>query len=270
MFNGLGDWFENRTAFTFNIIAKPASTIVGSGFLFLVSNTTHTTPHYRFGVWFSTTGFAWYINATSTNLNIGGTYDADTYYNIILTYDGSIIKVYMDGVEVGSLVYSTAIGACHANASIGRIPANNSTSNYALHEVNELRIFNRALTYTEVQKLTHATVDPMKLKVFYPTSNFNGKTTYDDYMLDLSPAAYYLMDETAGTDVVDELGGTAGTYVNSPTLGTNDTMNTLPGTSVQLTGASSHYINMDQASDYQPTATNEVVTFVINIKWQCH
>ncbi len=70
------------------------------------------------------------------------------------TYDGSRIRLYVDGVLVASGAYSGAMTQCTQNIGIGSRAS--FDSRYYPGRVDELAIFDRALTAAEVQALVEA------------------------------------------------------------------------------------------------------------------
>jgi hypothetical protein len=74
----------------------------------------------------------------------------NTWYHIVGTYDGSQIKFYVDGVELGSFAYSGDIDISTDNVVIGNSGDGTRPFNGMLDEVS---IYNRALDSTEVQNL---------------------------------------------------------------------------------------------------------------------
>ena len=88
---------------------------------------------------------------TSTLIANSGDLTTDTWIHATVTYDGSQMKIYNNGVEVGSLAKTGTLSTdITVNANIGRNPNGYGTFDGALDDV---RIYNRALTVEEIQTL---------------------------------------------------------------------------------------------------------------------
>jgi len=120
------------------------------------SNSTATGARVIAGFGTATTGEGMYIGMNGTSL-LGGGYNSDltvanfwdtNWHFIVLTYDGTTANLYADGqlrsssAESWNLVHS----ACDIGAQI-------NTSSYWNGNVDDVRIYNRALSATEVAHL---------------------------------------------------------------------------------------------------------------------
>lgn len=84
--------------------------------------------------------FQSYISDT----NFGGNYAANTWHHIVVTYNGTQVKMYMNGVLIGIQAYTLVTG----NNSSFRLGGNTSTLT-----VDDLRMYDRAITDAEVANL---------------------------------------------------------------------------------------------------------------------
>lgn len=66
--------------------------------------------------------------------------------------------------------------------------------------------------------------------------------SYKDTVLSYSPIAYWRLGESSGTNAVDEVGVTDGTYTNTPTLGTSGLLVDDVNPSATFVSASSQYM----------------------------
>ncbi|MDQ8005741.1 MAG: LamG-like jellyroll fold domain-containing protein [Pedobacter sp.] len=82
--------------------------------------------------------------SNTTDKNFGGTYAANTWHHAVITYDGSTVKMYMNGSLVGSEPYTLATEG-NGNFRIG-----NDITTVA---VDDLRIFNYAVSDADVANL---------------------------------------------------------------------------------------------------------------------
>src|SRR3989339_1379498 len=74
--------------------------------------------------------------------------DANVWHHIVGTYDGTTMKLYQDGVEVANTSASGLISTNDNGLQIGR---QSDTSGRFKGLINEVRIYNRALTNVEIQ-----------------------------------------------------------------------------------------------------------------------
>jgi hypothetical protein len=95
---------------------------------------------YNSGTWTS----AQVTGRTASNNN--------TWYHLAGTYDGANIKIYLNGVLTATTAYTGPIGTNAANVNIGR-DADGGGRRYYRGRIDDVRIYNRALTAEEVQAL---------------------------------------------------------------------------------------------------------------------
>jgi hypothetical protein len=71
-----------------------------------------------------------------------------TWYHVAATYDGTAMRLYLNGVEVGMVDKSGALDVNSAvPVNIGRNP---DGSNHMHGSLDDVRIYNRALTASEI------------------------------------------------------------------------------------------------------------------------
>lgn len=90
----------------------------------------------------------WVTSYSSTNAV--ATVPTGGWHHIIGTYDGSIIKIYLDGVQQDS---RPRTGAISTNNSALNIGCANSGAYFWNGRIDEVAVFNRALTATEVSDI---------------------------------------------------------------------------------------------------------------------
>jgi hypothetical protein len=79
----------------------------------------------------------------------GPTINSNTWYHIILTYDGSLVALYLNGTLVASSTTSGSLSyAAGGNLNIGR--KNSFDGEYILGKVSVTRVYNRALSRAEI------------------------------------------------------------------------------------------------------------------------
>ena len=73
---------------------------------------------------------------------------ANTWTHVATTYDGAVLALYVNGVQAGQLLYS---GAIATSTGALRIGGNNVWGEWFQGEIDEVRIYSRARTATEIQ-----------------------------------------------------------------------------------------------------------------------
>ena len=141
---------------------------------------------------------AYHILQTPANvLTIG------TFQHVAATYDGTTMRIYVDGVEKANMAASGSIDPTTDPVLIGRNAANNTIVWNGL--IDELEIFNRALSQAEIAAIFNAGTAG-KCKPPQPTAAFSRKThgAAGPFDIDLMPFS------TAGVEC--RSGGASGIY----------------------------------------------------------
>ena len=87
-------------------------------------------------------------SVTSTLIASSGNLAANTWYHVAATYDGAAMRLYLNGVEVGSMAKSGSVATSSTTpVSIGRNP---DGSNFLSGAVDDVRIYNRGLSATDI------------------------------------------------------------------------------------------------------------------------
>jgi len=157
------------------------------------SETSTNNPNYIFSL--NVSGGRIGLRLTGTSWFPGPTIVLNRWYHIGFTYDGSMLRLYRDGVEVASTSKSGAIPASNVIGAIGNndVGLNNR---YFDGSIDEVRIYNRGLSGAEM--LDH----------------FQG--IYDD--TDPTIVGLWHLDEGSGQTASDSSNfGNNGTLVNGPT-----------------------------------------------------
>ncbi len=95
---------------------------------------------YSGGAWHSAT----LTGRTASNNN--------TWYHLAGTFDGTNIKIYLNGVLAGTTAFTGPIATNTANVNFGR-DADSGGRRYYRGRIDDVRIYNRALTDVEIQSL---------------------------------------------------------------------------------------------------------------------
>jgi hypothetical protein len=89
------------------------------------------------------------VTTSGSTILSGPTINSDTWYHTILTYDGSLVALYLNGTLVASSTTSGSLSyAVGGNLNIGR--KNLIDGEYLLGKVQVARVYNRALSQAEI------------------------------------------------------------------------------------------------------------------------
>jgi hypothetical protein len=80
----------------------------------------------------------------------------NTWSHLAATYDGTTLRLYINGIEVGSQPVS---GSLHTSSGSLRIGGNAVWGEYFAGLIDEIRIYNRALSQTEIQQDMNAAIN---------------------------------------------------------------------------------------------------------------
>ena len=115
-----------------------------------------TTPFYGYQLGVATTGKAfWSVKGTGAMVTVNGTTAmvANQWYHIVGTYDGTTMNLYVNGLNngtsaasTGNIDYTASVTPC-----IGRLVGGGSS--FVNGQIDELRIYNTALTVSQVGAL---------------------------------------------------------------------------------------------------------------------
>jgi len=152
---------------------------------------------------FSTTSFS------GSNLN--------KWFHVVGTYDGSTIKVYVNGVEEGSQGGLSGDIASSSDIRIGRASSVSRTFNGFMDDV---KIYPYARTATQI-KSDYASRGSVK----GTSASFGNEDPFASLSQGL--VGYWKMDETATPSLDSSGNGKSGTWTNSPTLSTGKFGNSL-------------------------------------------
>ena len=101
-------------------------------------------PVYSFSIWEGNTAYS--VTTPTINLN--------QWYHLVVTWDGTIIHLYLNGQESGSKNFTGNMNSTSSSVLIGAL---NDGSVRDLYQglIDQVRIFNRALTQEEIDELYH-------------------------------------------------------------------------------------------------------------------
>ncbi|MEK7144567.1 MAG: LamG domain-containing protein, partial [Patescibacteria group bacterium] len=157
-FDGIGNYIDAEVA---NFPAGASSRTVALWVKRSTSaNFTENDYLFRYGNPASAQGFGLYSNIGATTFTFyGNAYDFDTgitlgdtnWHQIILTFDGTNLRAYKDGVLI-STTDRSGLNTVLSTYKF-RVGAGLSPSQYFNGLIDDVRIYNRALTYAEIQQL---------------------------------------------------------------------------------------------------------------------
>jgi hypothetical protein len=127
-----------------------------SDFHVILSKGPKTTGHYEIYI-AVTTGELRFFSPDLANSDVGSGYTIDDgkWHHVAISYNGSTMTFYVDGSQVATQVVSGTISNQTALLDIGKEAAVESPKFFS-GSLDDLRIYNRALSPTEIQQLYQA------------------------------------------------------------------------------------------------------------------
>jgi len=104
---------------------------------------------------------------TDTLIASSGTISSNTWTHAVFTYDGSTMRLYKDAQDVGSMAKSGTIDTNSVGAAIGR---NGEDAQHWKGKIDEVHIYNRALSVQEVSDLYQSGLTPDTTPASTPTN----------------------------------------------------------------------------------------------------
>jgi hypothetical protein len=197
--------------------------------------------------------YAFVRNAANVAAAANGSVINDgAWHHCVLTYDGSNVRSYVDGLLVGVAAATGSLHTATTDITAGAYDAdaNGGGAPYRLTgSLAHAAAYQYALTSAQV--LAHYKASPMY-----------ASAPYRDAVLSDNPTGYWRLGESTGTVAVDSSGnGRTGVYSGSPTLGATSLVATDPNTAVTF-DASNDEVSCGTFSLSGAGATIEAI-----IKW---
>ncbi len=156
-FNGSNDYVDCGNGSSLNItkaitIEAWINGIVDGGHrrIAIKSYTAWSEPYYMYVLWVNNTGLGFGISDGSNRYwQCQGSLSSNVWTHVAGTYDGSIMRWYINGIGVGTKNVSIAIGTNAENLWIGKALGGSSTAFNGL--IGEVAIYNRALSPGEIK-----------------------------------------------------------------------------------------------------------------------
>ncbi|BDS13277.1 choice-of-anchor D domain-containing protein [Aureispira anguillae] len=211
-------------------------------------------------------GAGWQVCGAGSSISVG------LWYHIVGTYDGTNMKIYVNGIERNSIAQTGVIDVSTSTVKIGAWAG----GNYLNGQMDEVRIWSTARTATEIRENMHLTLKdcPAGLVAYYQMNDGTGSSTLADHsgqgnngtLTNMDPATDWV---TSNVNVGNDAGGTS----NSQTI------NVLAGVSTHAftnANASLDFLAHSGAEDftvtYQAFAPNAIggvsgTTIIQNPMW---
>ncbi|TDE03139.1 LamG-like jellyroll fold domain-containing protein [Flavobacterium hiemivividum] len=143
------------------------------------------------------------VNGTSVLFNT--TLNVSQWYHVGVTYDGSNIKLYLNGALVATQAKNGSISADATLLTLGRDPS--TSAKYFKGKIDEVRVFNSALTESQFQRMVYQEIQDVSSQIRGLIVPKNVATAPASLPF-TSLLRYYRMD-TYKDDIIDDLTTTA-------------------------------------------------------------
>lgn len=158
---------------------------------------------------------------------------SNKWYHVAATYDGSTMKVYVDGNLDGSQSVSGTLDSTTEPVLIGARAFNTGGQDFFSGKIDEAAVYGSALTASRI------------------SAHYVAGRSYAQVVQDTSPAGYWRLGEVSGTTAIDSSGHSLnGTYTPTLALGVGGAITGDPDTAADFNGISS-YVDLGN-----PTALN--------------
>ena len=153
----LAAWIKptNTTATTQNIIKKANTSRITDGYELSLGSSSSTWPQKVFFRLNQLTSLDVYRVNSTTVYPLNGT----AWMHIAATFDGTTMKLYVNGIQEGGDVTGPAGGIVSNTLAVGIGAQPNAATNFT-GLLDDARIYNRALTLSEIQALATAPPTP--------------------------------------------------------------------------------------------------------------
>ncbi|MEZ4780162.1 MAG: HYR domain-containing protein [Flavobacteriaceae bacterium] len=214
-FDGVNDYITFRNNYNFNNSfsieswVKPNS-VNGTRAVLSKKDVADNTKGYALNIVGGQVVFNWYNNSgvgsVTSGANMIGT---DRWYHLAVTFNGSQYILYVDGIQLGSANGSAPTQTpANIEAILGAIdqaPPNNTPTNYFHGWIDEVRIWNSALSIEHIRQMMNQRIEASGSDVVgavIPT-RINGKDANLDGIEDISLSwnnldGYYRMNVNCG------------------------------------------------------------------------
>jgi hypothetical protein len=214
-FDGVNDNITFRNNYNFNgpfsieTWVKPNS-VNGTRTVLSKKDAADNTKGYALNIVGGQVVFNWYNNSGTGSVTSGAnTIGTDRWYHIAVTFDGTQYILYVDGIQLGS-ANGSAPSTTPANieailGAMDQAPPINTPTNYFHGWIDELKIWNNALSIEHIRQMMNQRIEASGSDVIgavIPT-RINGKDANFDGLEDVPLSwnnldGYYRMNVTCG------------------------------------------------------------------------
>lgn len=108
-----------------------------------------------------------------------GVLTLNTWQHVAATYDGAILRVYVNGTQVAAQAFTGGITNADEDLCIGTIN-NPADMRYMTGKIDEVRIWNAVRTHTEIRDNSYQNVTSPNLVAYYRMNRDSGTTLTDE------------------------------------------------------------------------------------------
>ena len=228
-FDGTNDYvtFKNNynidNDFSIEVWVKPNS-ISNTSTVFSRKDFGNNSNGYDLSIVNGQVRFNWYYGSGSGTITSGAyNIGIDRWYHLAVTFNGSVYKLYIDGLELGSVNNSNAPTASANNieALLGAMDQSGSNvpTNYFHGWIDELKIWNKGLNVEHIRQMMNQEIEALgsdvggvviPLKIYGVDTNADN--VEEDVLIWANLDGYYRMDVVCGD--LDPYKGVAGRLRN--------------------------------------------------------
>ena len=169
--------FVDNDPFTFMAWIKPAS-VTADGYL-LSKYDRFVAGQYQFGI--ENQKLIILREVSPYTLVGNSTIAIDEWQHVVATYDGSVMKLYLNGSLDGTLISTGSIGSISRDVLIGARYRSSAVNDHFDGAIEELSIWNKALSQEEIREYRHLTLDKVDdtSLIGYYQFNEENETVFD-------------------------------------------------------------------------------------------
>ena len=188
----------------------------------------------------------------NNDVKFHGSVELNTWVYVGATFDGSTLTLYVDGVVVKTQSMSTDYATSeNTPILIGKLPYDEPSGEYFKGGIDEVSIWNNALTTAEV------------IALYNSGSRLDASTNSGNYVSSSSLVGYWKFNEGTGTSVTDASGNNNG-VVNGASWGTSTSSRVYTAT---LTPIAAGEVTIDVAAATFTDATSNNNTAAVQFNW---
>jgi hypothetical protein len=143
----------------FNSIVKHGNFTTNAGEQYGIGLTQNGEIHTGFKTSSCTAGLGWDVNITNSIINL------NTWYHLVVTIETNFVKTYLNSTLISTYPYLGSLVLCSANSELAFGREFSSSANHFYGSLDDIGIWNRALTECEIQDLYHAQLNSASLSI---------------------------------------------------------------------------------------------------------